>query len=210
MIHRSGKWGLAGMVGLTALWCSACAGPSAAVNSGSSDGAADAAKSVKDAAPSEQPAFPQDWLGDWEGRVAAHFPGGRSNDFAMRLEIHPTDSADRFTWRIIYGEGEQRQVRDYELVVVDAAKGHYRVDEKNSIVIDCYFIADALHCQFRVEDAQITTTYARHGDDLAFSILSCDMGHPIKSGAEGEIPEVLTYPIEVSQFGLLKKIETGT
>ncbi len=197
MKNKFGMRAATAVLGVIYLACAGCGGAGQKV--------ATDAQAKPEAVEKAAAKFPDDWVGDWEGRVAARFPGGRSNEFAMRLEVHPTESADRFAWRIIYGEGEQRQVRDYELVVVDADKGHYRVDEKNSIVIDSYYIADALHCAFKVNDALITLTYTMHGDDLVFSLISCNVGSPIQSGAEGDIPEVLTYPVQVSQLAVLKK-----
>lgn len=149
--------------------------------------------------------FPESWAGEWKGTCRALSPGGRANEFAMELHIKPTGDGERFTWTIIYGEDERRQERPYELVAVDAAMGHYQVDEKNSIVLDAYLIGETLYSQFSVNEAMINTEYAVREDGLHFDLTSCDFAKPRTTGGDEGIPEVQSYRVQAAQHALLKR-----
>ncbi len=151
--------------------------------------------------------FPDDWLGVWRGTCVAFAPGrGQTMTFPMDLHIAPIAGSERMTWKLVYGEGEQRDVRAYELVTVDAAKGHYQIDEKNSIVIDSYLIGDSLWSQFAVQSSLITIKYDRVGGELLFELSSTQQNEPTITGGEGGIPEVSAYPVRAIQRATLERV----
>ncbi|MFH1998137.1 MAG: hypothetical protein ABIK28_00585 [Planctomycetota bacterium] len=149
--------------------------------------------------------FPESWHGIWKGICRSNRPAGGGFHFAMELHIRPTDQDGRFEWKLIYGEGEKRQVRDYELVIRDAAKGDYVIDEKNSITIDAVLIDSQLCAQYSVDGSLITLTYTREDEAILFRLLSSRLNDSVISGGEGEIPKVLTYPIDTAQSAVLRK-----
>ena len=74
------------------------------------------------------------FLGCWEGTLYWHQPGKKApQTVKMQLIIQPTDTANVYTWQIIYGDKNQDN-RPYLLRPVDTAKGHWQVDERNGIL----------------------------------------------------------------------------
>ncbi|MCP3858961.1 MAG: hypothetical protein GY704_04860, partial [Phycisphaeraceae bacterium] len=123
-----------------------CATPDNRAESGSADA-------------TEKPAFPASWIGRWKGAARSAIRGAPDREFTMELHVAPIPDRDAHTWTIVYGEGERRRVRAYEIVPVDAAAGHFRIDEKTSILIDAYLLGDALHSRFDVQNSSIDVRY---------------------------------------------------
>jgi hypothetical protein len=100
-------------------------------------------------------------------------------------------------------------VRDYQLKVVDASKGHYIVDERNSILIDAYYRNGVLTSFFEVEKSFIISEYSKIGEEIHFDIISAK-DSPNLSGDQqvnGEtIPEVSSFPVNGRQKAVLIKI----
>ena len=94
--------------------------------------------------------FPQDWLGYWEGELNIYNHTGRTMTIPMALDNATTDNDSIWTWAIIYGEDTISGRRDYELNIVDVSKGHYVVDEKNSIFLDAFLLDNSLVSTFNV------------------------------------------------------------
>ncbi|MCG3137388.1 MAG: hypothetical protein HJJLKODD_01232 [Phycisphaerae bacterium] len=149
--------------------------------------------------------FPADWTGHWRGPLTARFPSGRAQTYLMELQIAPTADPLIWSWKIIYGQGEQRQLRDYELQIVNAEAGEYRIDEKNSILIPAGLVQDQLVSLYSVMDAIMTARYERTPQGIVFTLESYRFGNPVISGGIGEIPPVTTYPLTVVQHALLQK-----
>jgi len=149
--------------------------------------------------------FPDDWEGDWKGTLEIFNAEGKQQDVPMELLIHPTDSADRWQWTIVYGVDSIRQERKYELIIVDAEKGHYQIDEKNSIIIDAYLINGEFISHFSVMGSSIITRDRIVGDKMAYEIISSRMKTPITTGGEENVPQVDTYPITVTQRAMLSR-----
>ncbi|MEM6379312.1 MAG: hypothetical protein AAF705_13975 [Bacteroidota bacterium] len=154
-------------------------------------------------------AFPQSWQGIWKGDLAIYTSAGLAQEVPMQLHILPTDSVHRYTWSIIYGTDTIAGKRDYDLLIVDAEKGLYRVDEKNSIQLESYFIKDKLFSRFEVMDNLLLTTEQLVGDTLIFEIISGKLAPVSSTGnevIEGDtIPPVETFPIRVMQRALLSR-----
>jgi hypothetical protein len=88
-----------------------------------------------------QTSFPSTWVGDWSGKLEIFNVTGKLQELPMELHIHPLDTVpEAFTFAIVYGEDKVAGLRAYELVTVDAAKGRYLMDEKNSIKMEAYYV----------------------------------------------------------------------
>ena len=154
--------------------------------------------------------FPQDWLGYWEGELNIYNHTGKTMTIPMALDNAATDNDSIWTWAIIYGEDTIAGRRDYELNVVDASKGHYVVDEKNSILIDAYLLDNNLMSTFNVAGSIIRSSYELDGEEMLFSIQMYNdkvirtTGDTIYNGEE--IPIVKSYQNAVLQKARLKKI----
>ena len=157
-----------------------------------------------------EPIFPVSWAGNWTGELEIYNSKGLSQKIFMGLNIQPSDSAGVFTYEITYGEGEAAQVRPYVLQTVDAATGHYRVDEANSILLDAYWLGGVLVEIFSVEGSLlITTTEQVEPDVLLWQIIVGNMeGTTLTGGGEFEgekMPEVASYLAPVLQRSRLTR-----
>lgn len=143
--------------------------------------------------------FPASWRGHWQGTCVAQRPDGWVKTFPMELHIQPLDTPDRWQWKLVYGERDEQDVRDYELVILDAAAGRFLIDEKNSIEIDAYLVGPTLYSPFSLEGSLLTASYTRDDDRLLFEIVIAQLDAGTQTGGEGEIPIVTRYPINVAQ-----------
>lgn len=154
-------------------------------------------------------AFPQAWEGIWKGDLEIHTAKGLAQTVPMELHILPTDSTHRFTWSIIYGEDKVAGKRPYELVVLDADKGIYAIDEKNSIQLEAYFIKDKFFSRFEVMGNLLMTSEQLIGDELIFEIIAGKMEPVSVTGNEvingDTIPSVKAFPINVMQRAILRR-----
>ncbi len=156
--------------------------------------------------PAEKPTFPTSWVGHWKGAARAALRGRPDREFTMELVIAPIPGRDAFTWTIVYAEGERRQERAYEIVPVDAAAGHFRIDEKNSILIDAYFLENAVHSRFEVQNSSIDVRYAMRNGGIDVSLTTYAKAPPVTtSGGKDRVPEVLSYGLSAVQTARLTK-----
>lgn len=156
--------------------------------------------------------FPESWQGDWEGDLSIlSLSKGKVMEVKMRLEIHRlVDDSDRFHWVIQYGEGEKLDRREYELKIIDAAKGLYLLDEKNSIAMESFFIDNQLICNFSVEGFNlICREQLLDENTMSYEISTFDVNQVSATGnteLNGEkIPAVKTFPLKGFQKAILKR-----
>jgi hypothetical protein len=153
--------------------------------------------------------FPKDWLGSWSGKLDIYSGQNVVQQVSMRLNIHPTDRDSVWTWNICYGEDTIKGLRAYEIKVLNGEKGHYLIDEKNSILIDAFVQGNILISHFEVQSSHITSIYRRQDDELIFEII-VHKGDAIRSTggtvvSGEEIPPVQAYQITGYQRAILKK-----
>lgn len=139
--------------------------------------------------------FPQDWEGHWRGDCRALGPGGQQRfaPFEMELNIAHLEDA-RWQWEITYRGEQLNQVRRYELEVIDAAQGHYLIDEKNGILLDHFTVGGHLLMeQFTVNQSHIT---GRH--ELRKGVLEVELStfsrQPLRQSGSGQ-NRVNSYPL---------------
>ncbi len=157
-----------------------------------------------------QNSFPKSWIGDYQGNLEIYAVDSIGMQVKMKLKIQPTEKDSVFQWIITYDFRGKEDVRSYELVLVDAKKGHYQIDEKNSILIDSYYRNDTFTSFFEVNKSVIISSYRKEDNTIEFEILASSSEPISKTGKEvivsEEIPEVLSYPITGRQRCILKKI----
>ncbi len=132
-------------------------------------------------------AGPADWTGTWKGTCRLTPPHQGIAEFPMTLTIGATAKPDALRWMLVYETGT-RDVRDYELLAVDAAAGTYVIDEKNGLLLDAAFSDGVLYAPFTIGKVLITATYrvdesgTMHADMPSFgaepSRTSCLTGQP--------------------------------
>jgi hypothetical protein len=160
---------------------------------------------------SAQPSsFPQSFAGNWKGTLTWNRPEKASQQFAMRLNIQPVDSG-RYTWQIIYGNDDpsnSKKVDDrlYLLFPVDTVRGHWQIDERNTIVLDGYFIGTSFTSVFSVSGSTIVARYELTADGMLVSFTTYSTKAIITTGGtSNEIPPVDSYKVIGLQQGLLKR-----
>jgi len=96
------------------------------------------------------------WAGTWRGRCELIPPYQGSSGLETLLTIAPGADGS-YTWRLVYEASGSvpRQVRDYELVPVDAVKGHYVLDEKNGLKLDTFVVGRAIYSYFMISGNRI-------------------------------------------------------
>jgi hypothetical protein len=158
------------------------------------------------------PAFPAAWIGHWKGDATSDTGVGEPMRFTMELKIAATDQPNRFQWTVIYDGSTGRQVRAYELVVKDAARGEYAIDEKNSIVLDARLLNGTLYSHFLVEGTRIATRERLEGDGTAEGprievemIVTRDAEATSTGKADG-VPEVLSWMPRSIQRATLRRV----
>lgn len=155
--------------------------------------------------------FPGSWEGIYKGDLEIFSSAGKVQSLPMELHILPNDTSDiRWSWTIIYGEDKEAGKRAYELIEKDKSKGHYVVDEKNTIYLDGFLLGGKFFERFEVMGSLLmTSTEKVSEDELLWEIISGKL-EPINTTGgekfEGEdIPPVGSYGIDVLQRARLKK-----
>ncbi len=153
--------------------------------------------------------FPEDFMGEWTGYLSIYGSKGLHDKIEMGLNIVPIENSKNLTFMIRYGEDKEENKRNYELVFVDKEKGLFKIDEKNTILMEAYYIGGKLFQTFEVGGNLLTSTLSKIGDQLLWEITSGKLEPVSNSGDqmhEGEeIPEVKVYPMRVYQKGVLSK-----
>jgi hypothetical protein len=155
------------------------------------------------------PAFPGILTGRWKGTVTWMRAGKAPQEFTMRLNVQPADSG-RYTWQLIYGD-DQADNRPYLLIPVDTAKGHWAVDERNSIVLDSWWIGDTFTGVFSVQGSTILDQYRVVQEGLYVEFVSYAT-NPVRTSGAGtaESPAVESYAVRSIQRGVLKRVTGKT
>ena len=159
---------------------------------------------------SQNAVFPDEYIGKWAGQLQIYNGAGLVQQLPMQLHILPTDSTNRYTFTIIYGEDTLAGRRPYELLVLDQEKGLYLVDEKNTIQMEAYYIGGKLWQNFEVQGSVLNTTLWKENGDLVWELSFGSTTPASTSGGqmhEGEeIPEVKAFPIQGVQRARLARM----
>lgn len=158
------------------------------------------------------------WFGRWSGAASVKSPSRTLQQFEMELNIAATADSDRLSWELVYitttDGGQQRQVRPYELVAVNAEQGRYQVDEKNGIVIPTVLVDGVLHATFIVQGNQISVSYRLQdapadeqalGPRLIVEMITTDTTRPSTTGDRDSAPPVITLPTRSVQRAELRR-----
>ena len=154
--------------------------------------------------------FPSSWQGDWAGELLIFNADGMSKSLPMQLNIQAVEQSKNYSFTIVYGVGEEKDTRSYMLKEVDASKGHYLIDEQNSIKIDAYLLGGKLVQRFEVMGNILETFIEKRGETMVWEIFS-GKTNPVHLSGEtvqdgDEIPLVKSYPMSVYQKAVLSRI----
>ena len=148
--------------------------------------------------------FPADWEGTWEGDLKIFQANQEVQRVNMALQIEPiSDSV--WTWVIQYGPEETGR-RDYQLLRVNQATGHYAIDEKNGILLDAYYQAGTLYSRFSVMKGLLTSRIQWVDGTLSYEIISGPLEPVAETGGTSEeVPPVQSYGIPTLQRAILTR-----
>jgi hypothetical protein len=151
--------------------------------------------------------FPQQFIGKWKGELQWMVAGKPTQKFKMQLNILPTDSANQYTWQIIYGDAGKDN-RPYILKAIDTAKGHWIVDERDGIILDSYVHGNCIHGAFTVQGNTIVDNYCVTGNKMNVEFFSIKLADKKQSGkGTDEVPFVDSYRVGSYQMGVLTKLK---
>ena len=154
--------------------------------------------------------FPEDYLGTWKGPLQILKDGGVTRALEMSLSIRPKENG-RYSWTLTYIDGDKVDERPYELVVKDKEKGHFEIDELNSIILPLERSGNRLISWFGVMGQQLQVTYVLYEKymDFEISVSGAEPGYKSGGGVyQGDtIPDVGVYPLLVTQRGRMKRVK---
>ncbi len=151
--------------------------------------------------------FPEDWIGKWEGVLHIFGPKDTLQNIPMELKISENPENGRWNWFLIY-KLEQEDRRAYELVLINEKEGHYRIDEKNSILLDAYLFGNSLISRFSVNASLLTVIYSLdpYTEQVTFEVFGGSKESPFSSGKDLEEFDVFSYPINTRQQAILNRV----
>ena len=149
--------------------------------------------------------FPDDYFGIYKGNLHISSEQGNQN-IPMEFHLLATDTLGKYIYTLVYGEGETKQLRAYNLLEKDQEKGHYVVDEHNGIILDANVINNRMYTLFEVNDTLLTTFITFETAYMIFEIVTTPKSKKRVTYAEDEDKiEVISYPITTIQRALLQK-----
>ena len=154
------------------------------------------------------PNFPEDFVGNWAGELVIYKPAGVAQQVPMQLKIQPLgDTA--YTYTIIYGEDEVAGARPYVIVPGPDGPHHWICDEKNTILLDGYYLGNIYQSVFTVQGTYLVSALEHRGDHLVYAIHSGKSEAIRVSGNEkhdGEdIPAVESFKVSGFQRAILTR-----
>ena len=156
-----------------------------------------------------QKAFPDAWIGKWQGDVIIYNATGIAQTVPMELHIAAGDSAQQWKWTMLYlPKDKPKDERPYVLKIKDLAKSHYIMDEKNSILLDAYYYGGVFYSSFEVQGSQLLATYRMQGKHLMMEI-TFGKSEAINTtgGTSEDVPPVKSFAIGGMQRAILKRMK---
>lgn len=143
------------------------------------------------------------WAGKYSGELVIYKPDGNvAQTVSMVLDIGPTADSTVWTWKTTYNKND---VRDYVVLIKDASKGKYVLDEKNGILIDLRFFGNKILSCFDVEGYLIYDSHTLVGNEIIFELSSSSEEQATRSGGKDEIPKVKSMHQVTYQRAVLKR-----
>lgn len=154
------------------------------------------------------PDFPEDFVGNWAGELEIYNKAGLAQTIPMQLRVQPLgDTA--YTYGIVYGEDEEKGLRDYIIVPGTDGPHHWVCDERNTILLDGYYLGNVYQSVFAVQGSYIISSVEHRGDHLLYAI-TAGKTEPVRlSGKEThegeEIPAVEAFLVAGYQRATLRR-----
>lgn len=148
--------------------------------------------------------FPDAWIGEWGGELKIYSGQGLAQTLEMELHISALEKG-KWGWTIIY-KGDEVDERNYELNIKDASKGHYVIDEQNSILLDAFYLGNTLVSRFSVNNSLLMINYTFESDRVVFDVFSGNKDTSVVTGEEiTQVKEIRSYQMGTRQRAVLLK-----
>ena len=148
--------------------------------------------------------FPDDYLGSYSGDLEIRNSRGIQS-IGMEFNLQATDSLGYYDYQLVYIVDGNRQERNYNLIVKDAEKGQYLIDENNGIILGANVFDNTLYSVFEVQGNLLTTTETFYDDRMEFRIIFSNKDQKVTNEGSEEVPEVSVFPVTVVQSATLIK-----
>lgn len=147
--------------------------------------------------------FPKNWMGKWVGELKIdNTEKDTVFQIPMELNISPSGKSGTWNWQLVYNGSP----RDYEMVAFETEKGHFKMDELNTIVLDQQLFDNTFISRYEVAGNFILVTNKLIGEQMLFEVIfSRRDSVNITGGSAANIPSVNSYPITVYQRAVLEK-----
>ncbi len=154
--------------------------------------------------------FPYDVLGYWEGQLEIFGVDSLLQTVPMAVLIDETLDPVVFQWELIYNPGDQEDRRPYLLLMHNKERNHYKIDEDNGIILDCFLFENKLISTFDVGGTLLTTMNTFLEDDMVFEVIAGPIEIINTTGDmkvnENIVPPVNSYQTKTYQRAVLKRI----
>ena len=148
--------------------------------------------------------FPKAWIGSYQGELSIYDTDSVKMQVQMGLDIKKlTDST--YTWIISYQIPEKKDIRAYELQIVNAKEGLYQIDEKNGIVLSANYFRGTLVSRFGVGKNLLDILYIKNGQDIHFQVIAGPRSAEKQEIPEDETLEIFGYEVINYQNAVLQK-----
>ena len=152
---------------------------------------------------------PKQWEGKWIGSVQSWAYNHPLDSFAMSIEIIPKDSSWDFILFYDRAYLGKPDIRQYQLIIENESKYHLAIDEKNSIVLDCFMNDNCLYNRFSGMGSDLQMRMCVSEKKMEYEITSY-LTEPIRiSGNEvienDTVPEIKSFDLHYLMKGELVK-----
>ncbi|KYG80239.1 hypothetical protein [Roseivirga echinicomitans] len=144
----------------------------------------------------------ENWEGEWAGELKIYNEKGLQQTVDMGLNII-SKSDSLWSWQIIYGSGEQEQLRDYLLYKNKADLNQYILDEQNSIQLYLSHVNQGLYSWFTVTQNELLVSYELIDEEIHFKTIVTTESQSLITGGESNSPEVKSQKIRTIQEAIL-------
>lgn len=124
----------------------------------------------------------------------------------MELHVFPSeDSVGQYSWQLIYGEARTDQ-RPYTLKPADSNRGHWVIDENNSILLDHYWVGSVFSGVFSINGSTVLSSFRLEQDHIVVEFFGYKTpAERTSGGASPDVPQVESYRIGSYQRAVLSK-----
>ncbi len=112
------------------------------------------------------------WHGTWHGTMTTVNSMDLRRQIAVVFEVKPIKKSRALTWRMTYGTGDKKLVKNYKLIPKEKSPGRFLLDEGNGVALPARMVGDVIYSQFKAGDLFLTARYELRGKELHFELTS--------------------------------------